>query len=130
MILLEYSKRYERARGAIQCALVSQDQPKAWRGLETVLKARLTPYERACLLSSIAGANDPSLLVEVLETVVPARLVGAPLPTFIDIEADAGWWADLATVPELKAYLSACFLRLPEHDKMEFLTTPMRGIDT
>lgn len=128
MDIRQHNKRHKRALSSIQYALVLQDQPEAWQGLEIVLRARLTPYERACLLTSVATANDTNLLIDVLETVVPARLAGATLPVFLDVVADAHWWAEIATLPELKAWLTACFLGLPEREKAEFLTVAKQRI--
>ena len=53
-------------------------------------------------------------------------LAGSPLPVLVDIDDDARWWADLATLPELKAWVSACFVRLPQRDREEFLAAAMR----
>lgn len=128
MDIRKHNNRHERALSSVRYALILQDQPEVWQGLATVLRARLTPYERACLLTSVAAANDTGLLIEVLETIVPARLAGAPLPVLFEIEDDARWWADLATPPELKAWLTACFLRLSERDRAAFLTAAKRRV--
>ncbi|WP_235857908.1 hypothetical protein [Marimonas lutisalis] len=120
------SERHDCALSSIGYALTLQDQPEAWCGLETVLKARLTTYERACLLTSVASANETDLLIEVLETIVPARLAGAPPPICSTIEEEARWWADVATLPELQIYLAACFNRLPATEQLAFLDAAKR----
>ncbi|WP_135507041.1 hypothetical protein [Roseovarius aestuariivivens] len=118
---MQTADRHNRALTSIGHALTLKDQPEVWCGLETVLRARLSPYERACLLASVAAACETDPLLEVMETIVPARLAGAPLPVFMDIEEDACWWADLATLPEIRAWLSACFVRLPAREQLAFL---------
>lgn len=117
---------HQRALMAIGTALHKHDDVDAWLDLENVLRARLTPYERACLLASVAAANDPDLLFYVLESLVPARLFGTPLTVAFDVEDDARWWAERATLPELKAWTTACFVRLPKGDRAGFLAAAER----
>lgn len=47
-----------------------------------------------------------------------AGMPGAPLFSYMD---QADWWADLASEPELKAYLMACWNRLSPKAKASFL---------
>jgi len=115
-----------RALLAIETALSHQDKTIAWLDLQYVLKARLTPYERSCLLASAALSNEPDLLFEVLEVVVPARLLGTPLPVAFEIEDEARWWAKRASLPELTAWSTACFVRLPAKDQTDFLVAAKR----
>ena len=117
---------HQRALMAIGTALHKHDDLDAWLDLENILRARLTPYERACLLTSVAAANEPDLLFYVLEVLVPARLFGTPLPVVFEIEEDARWWAERATLPELKAWVTACFVRLPKGDRAGFLAAAER----
>lgn len=119
-------ERHDRALAAMGNALVLQRQPGAWCGLETVLRVRLTPYERACLLTSLAAATDTDLLVEVLEAIVQARSAGAPMPVFSAIKEDARWWADIAALPELRAWIAACFNRLPATEQAAFIDAARR----
>lgn len=122
----ELTHFHQRALLAVGTALTQHDQKDAWLDLENILRARLTPYERACLLASVAVANEPDLLFDVLDAVVPARLFGVPMPAAFEIEADARWWAEQATPPELKAWITACFVRLPPKDQAGFLAAAAR----
>ena len=117
---------HQRALMAIGTALDKHDDVNAWLDLENILRARLTSYERACLLTSVVAAADKDLLFHVLETLVPARLFGVPLPVAFEIEGDARWWAERATLPELKAWATACFVRLPKGDRNGFLAAAER----
>ena len=117
---------HQRALMAIGTALHKHNDINVWLDLENILRARLTPYERACLLTSVVAANDTDLLLHVLETLVPERLFGTPLPVAFEIEDDARWWAERATLPERKAWATACFLRLPKRDRTSFLAAAKR----
>jgi len=46
---------------------------------------------------------------------------GCPPPPFLDVKEDAKWWADLATVEELRAYSAYAFLAMPKGDRRDFL---------
>lgn len=123
---LKSTERHARALTAIRNALTLADQPEVWLGLSMVLQARLSAYERACLLTSVTHACDSDLLFDVMEAIVPIRLAGAPLPVFLSIEEDACWWADLGSPAERKAWITACFLRLSDKDKAGFLAAAQR----
>ncbi len=45
---------------------------------------------------------------------------GAPLPTFLDLVDEAGFWADMATPDERAAYAVACFNRFSKRERDEF----------
>jgi len=99
---------------------------KAWRGLSTVLAARLSPFERGSLAAAVLDATEDEEVFEVVETVLPTRLTGAPMTPWLDIEGEARWWADHASERELRAYLSACFVRLPAREQVAFLEDARR----
>lgn len=90
-----------------------------------VLKLRLSRSERARLLSAAIKCAHPDDIKAVLVYALPDMLVGSPMPVLIEIGDDTRWWADLATLPELKAWLAACFVRLPHRDQQEFLSSAM-----
>lgn len=119
---------HQRALLAMETALKLHPQTDAWRDLEHVLRARLTPIERACLLASVIPANEPELLIEVFDAVAPvARVIdctGAGMPG-LPMEGkaeEAAFWADLAEPVELRAYCLATFKRMSPKDKADFLS--------
>ena len=102
-------------------ALTLHTDTEAWRGLASVLQARLTPFERACLAAVALEAAEDEEVCEILDATVSCRFAGTPLPSFLDPAAEARWWADIASPAELKAWLTACFLRLPKRERVGFL---------
>ena len=59
---------------------------------------------------------------ELAHTIATGALSGAgtPLPRLMDLMEDAGWWADLATPEERRAYAVACFNRFSQRERDEF----------
>ena len=84
-----------------------------------VLCARLDPTERGWLLMTAAKAAEPANLDALAVAVVESA--GPPLPTLSDIRAEARDWAAWASGAELRAYLAACWHRLPDKDRATFL---------
>jgi len=109
-------------------ALTLKSDIEVWCGLTTVLKARLSPFERVCLAATVLDAAEDDQFWQVIESAVPSRLAGQPLPLFLDLEAEARWWADFASPAELRAWLTACFVRLPKSEQTSFLTTAKRRV--
>ena len=122
--------RHLRVLRSVEYTLILRDQPDAWRMLAGLLEMLLTPHERVRLLVAAAEATETEPLIKVFEEIVPIRLVGAPLPVFDQIEDDARWWSNLATQPELRAWLIACFVRLPVREQDEFLASAKRMVST
>jgi len=120
--------RHQFAVTAIGQALTLQTDPDAWYGLVPVLGARLTPFERGCLAAVALEATEDEQVIEIAQTVAPRRFAGAPLPGFLDVDAEARWWADLASAAEIKAWLTACFLRLPKREQAGFLAAAGRRV--
>jgi hypothetical protein len=110
----------------IGSALSLAPDAAAWRGVTIVLMARLTPAERACLAVSALEATGDEEFFAIVEALFPRRQVGRPLPPFLSAENDAGWWVRTAGLPEVKAYLSACFARLPSKERKAFLKAASR----
>ena len=122
------SDKYACATRMIGHALTLGDDPAVWVGLAFVLEQRLSAEERARLLRSAVRSMQPDDVFRVLDDELSDASIGSPLPILIDIEDDARWWADLATLPELKAWLVACFVRLSMRDQQEFLAIAMRRV--
>lgn len=51
---------------------------------------------------------------------------GEPVPPFCDIETEAGDWASLALLPELRAYALAVWRAMPAYARSRFLTWARR----
>jgi hypothetical protein len=76
---------------------------------------------RATALCLAIGDCDPRDACKIMAAALDdlsAGMPGAPLFSFMD---HANWWADWASEPELKAYLLACWTRLPEKARTGFL---------
>ncbi len=102
-------------------ALTLEDDVEDWCSLIAILEARLSSSERGCLAATTLAAADDDQFWPIIETAVPARLAGQPLPMFLDLDAEARWWADLASPGELRAWLVACFVRLSASEQAAFL---------
>ena len=120
--------QYARATRMIGFALTLSNDPEVWDGLSLVLSARLTPEERSCLLEAAARSMHPDDVLFTLNNALVEFTAGPPLPVLDVIDDDARWWADLATLPEHKAYLAACFVRLPVREQQQFLASAMRRV--
>lgn len=108
-------------------ALTLSTDVGTWRGLTTILDVRLSSFERGCLAAAALDAAADEEVFRIVDTVVPKRLAGAPLPHFLDGDAEAAWWADLASPPELRTFLSACFVRLRASEQVAFLDEARRA---
>lgn len=61
-------------------------------------------------------------LRDLLEAELAERCAGEPLPPFAaTLAAEAAWWAEWASLAEVKHYALACFRRLPAADRVGFL---------
>ena len=101
---------------------------QVWADLTSVLHGRLTDLERRLMLATMIRAMHPDDALHVFETVLPARRAGPPLPVLDEIADDARWWADLASRPEIEAWLAACFARLPAREQQAFLDAASRRV--
>ena len=126
MITYVLKHRHQSVVDMVGHAVTLGTDVEVWRGLSTVLRARLSPFERGCLAAAALDAADVEEVYAIVETVMTKRLAGAPLPAWLDIEGEARGWADLASLPELRAYLAACFQRLPEKERAAFLSAANR----
>ncbi|MTH59001.1 hypothetical protein [Paracoccus litorisediminis] len=64
---------------------------------------------------------DPVDRVLFLETILDQIRAGWPSSYNIDLIQEASYWADISTRQERKAYLWACWQRLPAADQSAFL---------
>ena len=112
-------ERHARVLLMLCHALELGDDHEVWDGLPVVLSARLTGDELVRLLEALLRAVDADQAAAVLQDHMVR--VGSPLPVLTDIDHDARWWADLASPGEIKAWLSACYVRLSPRDRAEFL---------
>lgn len=118
--------RHQSVVAMVGHALTLKDDVDIWCGLALILRTRLSPVERGCLAVAALDAADDEQFWLALEACMSPRLAGHPLPPFLDIDADARWWADLASPAELRAWLAACFVRLPSREKTSFLSAAKR----
>lgn len=118
--------RHQSVATAIGGALTLESDTTAWRAVTIVITARLTPIERACLAVAALDATGDVEFLEIVETLVPTRMVGRPMPPLAAVEDEARWWARATPLLELRAYLSACFARLPSKERKAFLKAASR----
>ena len=109
-------------------ALTLVNDPETTSRLVRILANGLSPEERAWLLHVLLDAVEPDDAVPILDDYFASLEEGPPLPALDAFEDSAQWWASLASVPELRAYLAACFVRLPPRDQAEFLAHASRRI--
>ena len=93
----------------------------AWSRVARILYEGLSPSERAWLLHAVLNVTEPDDAFEIAEACLSTFVEGPPLPVLDEIEDSARWWADTASLPELRAWLAACFVRLPARDRAEFV---------
>ena len=77
-----------------------------------------------CYAISNCDPRDACHIMAAALDDLSAGMPGAPLFSFMDA---ANWWADLASEPELKAYLLACWTRLSPKAQTAFLRYIERG---
>jgi hypothetical protein len=126
MTMTLHSDRHRRALETIGHALLLQEEPGIWIGLATVLECRLTPDERALLLVAVAKAAETEDALRILDRLSSDVSVGSPLPVFEDPQADARWWASLASPSELRAWVAACYAHLSPREQQDFVAAASR----
>ena len=97
-------------------------------GLACILRARLGPMERLTCASSAMMALDGNAAEELAEAVKHGLRAGSPVPPFMDVREEARDWAAFASRGELRAYLSACWNRLPDAEQERFLSAVSQRI--
>lgn len=93
---------------------------EAWRGLVTVLRARLTVEERAALAYSALRALDHNDAATTAEAALCSG-AGQPQAPLFDFVDQAAFWADMADPDELEAYCLAAFKAMPRGRQAAFL---------
>lgn len=128
MIGYDLQSRHASVVRMIGHALTLRTDVEVWHGLVSVLRVRLTKYERACLAAMALDAAEDEEVSKIVDAQLVSRSAGTPLPPFFDPSAEARWWADMASPAELKAWLTACFLRLPTREQAGFLAAAKRRV--
>ncbi|MEP5199536.1 MAG: hypothetical protein ABJQ66_08960, partial [Paracoccaceae bacterium] len=95
------------------------DEDWAWNGLSIVLSVRLSEKHRMALATSVLASLSSQQMHHVSDMFQPAS--HCPLPPFLSATTEAKFWADSAFQEEIEAYLVACFRKLPDQRKKEFL---------
>ena len=121
----EQSDQYARVSRMLGYALTLGDNPRVWDALAIVLAKRLTRNEQARLLRVALLAAHPDDIDAVL-TIYHSG-AGYPMPGIAEAENEARCWADIANRAELKAWLAACYVRLPRWEQEAFLAIAARG---
>ncbi|HWL56399.1 MAG TPA: hypothetical protein VNQ78_06930 [Paracoccus sp. (in: a-proteobacteria)] len=80
-----------------------------------------TRNTKASNLAKAVADCDPADQILFLETMLDALRPGWPQSSYGLLMEEAGWWADNSTRAEKKAYMLACYRRLPLEDRKAFL---------
>ena len=120
------SDQHNRTCKMLAYALTLGDNPLAWSGLSTVLQARLSGYERSCVLMAVIAAMEAEDVEYVFGEVRKRQGIGMPLPPLFDASDEASWWADHCSLEERQAVLIAAYLSLPLRDRDAFLVSAQR----
>ena len=91
-------------------------------GLAIILRAHLGPYERLTFASAALLSLDADTAEELAEATLADLREGVPVPPFSTLREEARDWAAFASPGELRAYLGACWNRLPEAERARFLS--------
>lgn len=89
-------------------------------GLSVVLRARLTPRQRASLAFASLQSLDHDLAYQTAEAAM-GRDAGSPIAPLFNHMDEAAFWADMATPDELDAYALASFNRMAPQRQAAFL---------
>ncbi len=126
MSIKHHNDQHDRTCRMLGFALTLGPDAQAWSALSTVLRLRLTAFERACVLASTIGSMEFEDVLFVVDAVHGKEQSGMPMPTLCDPVDDATWWADHASIDERKAILVAILVSLPERDQHAFLAQATR----
>lgn len=112
----EHIKRTCRALGF---ALWIGDRDQ-WFGVSAILRARLTPEQRAALAYMALRALPPETAADVANAVLPGP-ISSPIAPLLNYMDEAAFWADMASQEERDAYMLACYNRSPALRQAAFL---------
>lgn len=77
---------------------------------------------RAIALANAAADCPVEFRARLLERLLDTMRPGWPVPAFMGrVMEEAGFWADMASRAELKAYALACWQRMPVEDREGFI---------
>ena len=93
---------------------------EAWHDTVGLIRTDLDRERRMALAIAALAACDPDDVAEIVSEI--AGGAGSPVPPLDAIMSEAIFWADLASIDELKAYAVATFVRMPPRDQATFLT--------
>ncbi|UWR33735.1 hypothetical protein K3759_01160 [Sulfitobacter sp. W027] len=100
------------------------DNLDAWLGLACILRARLSPTERAALayvaLKALSLENAQAVADAALGDAVPST-AGQPVAPLFNHMDEAAFWADMAAPDEREAYCLASFKAMPYERQSAFL---------
>jgi len=116
------SPKHKAAERSFGYALTLGDA-MAWHGFAVVLLSRLSLKERVSLAYAVLLTIDQSdypLIVEAVTGNADCG-IGAPIPAFDSVMAEASFWADMAQPFELDAYALASFNRMAPSRQSAFL---------
>lgn len=103
--------------GALARAAGADMQTNTDRGDDTLIR-----LHAARALADATAACDPDDRVLLLERLLDTLRPGWPIPAFMGrVMEEAGFWADMASRVELKAYALACYRRMTPADQAAFL---------
>ena len=95
------------------------DQTDIWLGAVQVLRARLTPSERAALAYVSQMSQDAPNAALTAQAI--GGHPGTPLSPFMSAMDEAAFWADIADLTYIKAVVLASYNRMPSQDQAAFL---------
>lgn len=78
-------------------------------------------FARARTLAFAIAECDPRDACQIMAAALDDLSAGMPGAPLFSYTETANWWADLASETELKAYLLACWSRLPAKVQADFL---------
>ncbi|MEL6642746.1 MAG: hypothetical protein AAFQ79_02325 [Pseudomonadota bacterium] len=104
------------------------DEDWAWVSLPVILASQLSVVERRRLLAATFCSVTELDAHDVIGDLPALNCCSYPVPGISHIDADARWWASTATLPEVRAWLAACYARLPACERKEFLASAFRRL--
>lgn len=88
----------------------------------------LTRRAAAIALADAAADCPPEIRARLLERLLDQFRPAWPMPAFMGrVMEEAGFWADMASRAELKAYALACYRRMPPQDRIAFIDYLAKG---
>ena len=89
-------------------------------GLAHIIRARLVSSERLLVASAGMLSLGRNAAEELAEATLADLREGVPVPPFTGLRDEARDWASFASQGEVRAYLAACWNRLPKAERASF----------